>query len=154
MRNLLLVLLAAASGLAGAATTREIEGTWKYQDADDFFQVRLEHGGECLLSASTSSSDSAYMVHCIYVLHWPRVDVTWIGDDEGNPASLRLYLGAGGDLMRVDGEPRRPLVRVPHEHWPLPRTNLSETGAMSANERYVVHIPAAAPTDPSPAGMR
>lgn len=135
MRTLLLLLLAAASGLANASTATEVEGTWQYADGDSFFQVRLEHGGRCLLSAGTSSLPSAYMVQCAYTLHWPSVDVRWIRDDDGNPARpLRLFLVAGGDLMRVEGEPRRPLLRVSEQGGPVPRVNLSEPGALPGLE--------------------
>jgi hypothetical protein len=62
----------------------------------------------------------------------PYVDVRWVRDDEGNPAQpLRLVLAAGGDLMRMEGEPRRPLLRVRDEAAPVPRVNLSAPGALS-----------------------
>lgn len=128
----LLLLLAAAGGVANATATTEVEGTWQYADGDSFFQVRLQHGGQCLLSAGTSSSPG-YMVQCTYKVHWPCVDVRWIRDNEGNPAQpLRLFLIAGGDLMRIEGEPRRPLLRVSDHGGPDPRVNLSEPGALPA----------------------
>jgi hypothetical protein len=134
MRNLLLMLLATAAGIASAAPVKEIEGTWKYEDGHAFFQVRLERGGECLLGAGPASTSSAYMVQCTWTAHLPYIDVHWFGDDERKKVqSLRLFLSADGELMRVEGEGRRPLLRAPHE-VPLPRLDLSGPAAMSALE--------------------
>ena len=71
---------------------------------------------------------------CTYELHWPYVDIHWKHEKDGvHSEPVQLVLVAGGELMRFEGEARRPLRRVWDATPPLPpQTDLTKPGAMAA----------------------
>jgi hypothetical protein len=130
---LLALVLAASSGLSAVAGTTDLDGTWKYSGSDAAFQVRLKRGGECFVNAAASNWGT--LAHCTYELDWPNVDIHWKDVDGPVPPPLHLVLVGHGELMRVEGEAKRPLRRAWDEPPDLPpQVNLNKPGALAALE--------------------
>lgn len=126
--------LLVSAGLPAAANGDAIEGTWGYLGEDAAFQVHLERNGKCDVSGGSAASAGGYFARCTYTLQWPNVQVQWpAGADGTRPEPLRLVLVGGGELMRIEGDARRPLRREPEAASPpLPQVNLDDPGAMEA----------------------
>lgn len=128
MRYVVASILALASGVSMAAEGNGLEGTWAYYGQDAGFEVRLQRDGEC--SVNAAASVGGYFAQCTYTVQWPNVDLTLKGS--GGDTPLRLVMVAGGEMMRVEGEAKRPLRRDWNVPPPLQKpTSLDEPGAMA-----------------------
>jgi hypothetical protein len=130
------ILISVSSGESVAAPAmQEMEGTWKYNGPEGGMGLWLRRGGRCQVAGSIESGLN-YLSQCTYEMHGPRVDIQLAALKDGTrPEPLRFVWVAGGEMMRLEGEARRPLRRVWEVAAKYPEAiDLDESGAMALLE--------------------
>src|SRR5260221_3513042 len=110
-----LTLLLCAAGIAMASTnvmSDSATGLWHYKDDRVSMRLRLADDGTCRVTdkfpGTSMDALCEYTSHGrILVLDWPGI---WVGRFP-KPGPVRLYFDPVAEVLEVEGETRRVLVR-------------------------------------------
>src|SRR4051812_19613101 len=105
----LLAIVGATISLAASGGGDHL-GTWRYQGQDASLDVRLKENGECFVSAYRPR-EGYLQPNCRYRITNSEILIAL--PQQVAPAPIRLVPIANWEILRVEGEGKRYLRRVP-----------------------------------------